>query len=87
MNNQMVELEERVNNILRDEINPSLWRQGCSMEILSIYPEGTSYVILLTVDYSEDVSDEVYEHARELEWFLRDELSMPGLVVEIEDTD
>ena len=87
MNDQIVELEERVNNILRDEINPPLWKQGCSMEISNIYPEGTSYVILMSVDYSEEISDEVYEHARELEWFLRDELTMPGLIVEIEDED
>jgi len=87
MNNQIVELEEKVNEMLRDEINPALWRQGCSMEVSNIYPDGTSYVISMAVDYNEEMSDEVYEHARELEWFLRDELTMPGLVIEIEDCD
>ena len=87
MNDQIARLEERVNDILRDEINPSLWRQACSMEISDIYPEGASYVIMMTVDFNDEMSDEVYEHARELEWFLRDELTMPGLTIEIEGAD
>ena len=82
----MITIEEEVTRTLEEDMNPLLWNSvGCSAELVDIQPHHDSYLVTLAFDCEDELPTEAYDQMRELEWFLRDELTLPGLLVEAEE--
>ena len=85
-NDPMITIEEEVLRVLEEDMNPLLWNSvGCSAELTDIQVHGSSYLVTLAFDCDDEIPTEAYDQMRELEWYLRDELTMPGLLVEAEE--
>lgn len=82
--NPKAQIRAEVEEKIKRDINPSLWRSSsCAVSFDSIQNHNTSYIIKLVVECDGSIPAESYEHARRLEWHLRDELTLPGLLVSI----
>jgi len=82
--NPKAQIRAEVEEKIKHDINPSLWRSSsCAVSFSSIRDHKTSYIIELIVECDGNIPAESYEHARQLEWHLRDELTLPGLLVSI----
>ena len=85
MGQPIYEIEEHVIRIINEEMNPALWKFECSVELESIQPQENDYLIALVFECDDEIPDEAHELMREMEWFLRDELAMPELIVEAQE--
>ena len=82
--NPRAQIRAEVEEKIKRNINPSLWRSSsCAVSFDSIQNHNTSYIIKLIVECDGTIPAESYKHARRLEWYLRDELTLPGLLVSI----
>ena len=85
MGQPIYEIEEHVIRMLDEEINPALWKLECSAELESIQPHENNYLVALVFECDDEIPEEAHELMREMEWFLRDELAMPELIVEAQE--
>jgi len=82
--NPLEHIRSEVEEIISHDINPSLWHSsGCAISFGDIRAHGTSYRVHLVIECEDEIPPSVHAHARQLEWHLRDELTLPGLLVEI----
>lgn len=82
--NPQAQIRAEVEEKIKRNINPSLWRSSsCAVSFDSIQNHNTSYIIKLIVECDGTIPAELYKHASRLEWYLRDELTLPGLLVSV----
>ena len=75
-------LSERVEKLLEEDVNPGLWSHGGFAKLIGIAHHEASWLVTLSFEGPHGgSSSSVSSTLRYIEMFLREELSMPTLLV------